>query len=272
MSPLILHALQALLPVVFVAVELLAITVITRIMNRIAFERFGKRLYLLLMWPGVCVHELSHAAACLLTRTRITEVHLFAPQAGERGELVLGYVAYETPRSRLARAFIGSAPFFGGTAVLLLLAWWAVPHSFALAQAVIGNADPGLLFQRLVGFAAAAGSEAWQRAHGGSGWTWLAVYLFLSVSAHVAPSRPDLKATVIALAAVILAVAPALAVLARFWPAGFLAVAVRFGQGAALVAGFLAVGLVVVATACAVIIFVSWPVLIWQRIRHRSNP
>ncbi len=74
-------------------------------------------------WLGVPVHELSHAAACLLTRRPIREVKLFAPDSTSG---MMGCVTYEAgrgPIAWLAAFVIGLAPLVGGGLVLSGLVW-----------------------------------------------------------------------------------------------------------------------------------------------------
>ncbi len=63
---------------------------------------------------GVIVHELSHAIACLITNTKISEIKLFE----ETG----GHVTHEK-RNPIIMAIIGMAPLFGCSLFLLLLVW-----------------------------------------------------------------------------------------------------------------------------------------------------
>ena len=70
---------------------------------------------------GVAVHELGHAAMCVLFRHRVVEIQLFKPDTRTG---TLGYVrhAWDTrsPYQRLGRFFIAIGPVFSGTAVIAL--------------------------------------------------------------------------------------------------------------------------------------------------------
>jgi len=156
-------------------------------------SRFGWRGVLLTGWLGVPVHELSHAAACLLFGHRVEKLRLFDPDP-VTGQL--GSVQHAWDRRSLyqqaGRFVIGIAPLLGGAAVLAGLtallgpaelrppalgpdAGWtgaaqaAVAQVRALAQALTGQ--EGL----------------------GRGLTWAYLYLGLCVGAHMAPSPTDLR-------------------------------------------------------------------------------
>lgn len=127
----------------------------------------GVRGYVYLTAPGVMVHELSHAAFCLLFCHRITEMKLFSPEA----DGTLGYVnhAYnpKNPYHRLGNFFIGTGPVWGGIFVVWLLSRWLLPSDD---------------FSELLTL------QVWSR------WqSWLWLYLFLTVSSHITLSLPDLK-------------------------------------------------------------------------------
>lgn len=144
-------------------------------------------------WLGVPVHELSHAATCLLFGHKVKAMRLFAP---DRATGRLGDVQHSfdprSPWQQVGRFFIGVAPLVGGALVL-----WAL-------SAALG--PPGVRFEPLAAGAGPADALAAAIAQGGtllaglaepaalSRWTtWVFLYLCLCVGAHMAPSGPDLK-------------------------------------------------------------------------------
>ncbi|MEY4745271.1 MAG: hypothetical protein RL272_1216 [Candidatus Parcubacteria bacterium] len=178
------------------ALQLVILYALSSAMNRVAYARLGKTLYLLLMWPGVIVHELSHAVGCLLTGTKIFDVKLFSPREEGAGNLVLGFVTHEKPRNPFATFVVSAAPFFGGAAALRGILWLAAPSAlrglgsplvFGSGQDV-GAALSGALRAYAVFAASLAASFDWK-----SWKTWLALFLLFSVSSHVAPSKHDMK-------------------------------------------------------------------------------
>ena len=76
-------------------------------------RKLGRQLFYLLIMPGTVIHELSHLAACKLSRVRVFEVRLFDPQPSG----VVGQVVYERC-DPLRRNLIAFAPFLGGALAL----------------------------------------------------------------------------------------------------------------------------------------------------------
>jgi hypothetical protein len=156
-------------------IQLAAIYLLSGYVNKALYRRLGKAVYLLIMWPGVMVHELSHLAACLLTFTKVVEVRLFAPHEESPGMLVLGYVRHARPRDPVSAMLIGAAPFFGGAAAL-----WAGMKAFFPSLATGGSFTPAALLSLVALF----DWRAWT--------TYVFIYLVLTLSSHIAPSKPDI--------------------------------------------------------------------------------
>ena len=80
---------------------------------------------------GVTIHELSHAVTALLFGHKITAIKLFQ-KPDENG--ILGYVNHSyNPRSlyqQVGNFFIGVAPIFGGTFVIITLMRLIMPKSY----------------------------------------------------------------------------------------------------------------------------------------------
>ena len=156
-------------------------------------SRFGWRGVLVTGWLGVPVHELSHAAACVLFGHRIERLSLFAPdpRTGRLGSVQHAWNR-RNPYHQVGRFFVGIAPLLGGAAVLLLLTRLLGPpvtpatlpaSGSALADALRGGAArAGALLSALTG------PDVFAR-----GRTWLYLYLCLCVGAHMAPSTTDLR-------------------------------------------------------------------------------
>ncbi len=77
------------------------------------------RWYRVLLAPGIIIHEYSHAAACVLTGTRIREVRVFEPSGGR--------VVHDEPHWFLAQGVISMAPIAGAVLAVYLLAWLLEP-------------------------------------------------------------------------------------------------------------------------------------------------
>jgi len=84
----------------------------------------GSRSWYMLVGPGVALHESSHALGCVFTRTKIVE---FKPINVERqgDQVILGYVKYLKPKSRLKNAVINLAPVAVSLVLLILFAYGA---------------------------------------------------------------------------------------------------------------------------------------------------
>ena len=159
-----------------------------RLIQRRLAERFGWSSVLWTGWLGTPIHELSHAAMCVLFRHRIDEISLFEPdtQSGR-----LGFVRHSWRKGNwfeeLGNAFIGVAPLIGGSIVLLTLLWMFYPDSFVNSTALpAGGAVNSELafFQNIV-------TQLFQLESILSLKFWAFVYLVLCVGSHMAPSRSD---------------------------------------------------------------------------------
>ena len=253
--PLIMYGIFLIFIPLFL--QLILLHFLAKLLDRLFYERFGRTFYLLFMWPGVAVHELSHLAACLVTLTRVREVKLFAPRDERSGTLTLGWVTHDRPRSPVISTLIGSAPFFGGAAALWLLLHWLFPAVLQQAdlRPLVWNGGWSGALDLLVGSVSAYVSLAMAVfAHlAGGGWR-TAVFLIAatSLAAHAAPSKTDLRHTVIGLVAVFILLLVLVLVGGRLdpaWPqrlAAFLprpigAVSVLLGYGLVCVGSSLAV-------------------------------
>lgn len=240
-------------------IQLVLLYALSSTANRVAFERLGKTVYLLVMWPGVIVHELSHLVGCLVTRTRVREVHLFSPREESPGNLVLGFVLHDKTANPIATFIVSAAPFFGGAAALALILRLAAP------EAVVGIAAPAFTSGIDPAAAAAETLRAYAdfvttlaRSLDWGSWTaWVAAFLLFSVSVHVAPSRHDMKYALGGAAGI----AAFIAVFA--WAAGRYAPALAAGAEAwaaravTVTSALLGYGLACVATAALLLFAVA---------------
>ncbi len=191
--------------ILFLFIPLLAqiflLNLLSKYLNGLFYRQLGRRLYLFFNWPGVVVHEMSHLIGCWLTRTKVLEVKFFSPRPDATGGLTLGYVSHVKPRNPLASLIIGSAPFFGGAALLWLLLRLFFPEVLAAASfrpAAIGGGGAAVW-----PFLAGVGRDYLDfftvlfAALAQGGWRLVVIiYALVPLSAHIAPSKPDLKHTV----------------------------------------------------------------------------
>lgn len=239
-------------------IQLVLLYGLSSTVNRVAFQRLGKGLYLLVMWPGVIVHELSHLAGCLLTRTRVREVHLFSPREEGPGSLVLGFVTHDKTSNPIATFIVSAAPFFGGATALALILRLAAPDSLANAVAPAAVlADPAAAVQETLRAYAGFVATLYRSLDWGSWTSWLAAFLLFSVSAHVAPSRHDMKYALGGAAGMAVVIAAFVWAAGRYTP-GVAASAAAWTAKAVTVTGvLLGYGLACVATAAILLLAVS---------------
>jgi len=91
------------------------------------FRLLGRWTWLWVL-PGVVIHELSHAALCLVFFHRIRSIRFAAPSsAGGRMGYVLHTYNSRSTYQRVGRFFIGAAPLLAGGMVIYAAALWLVP-------------------------------------------------------------------------------------------------------------------------------------------------
>jgi hypothetical protein len=146
-------------------------------------------------WLGVPVHELSHAAVCVVLRRPVTELRLFAPDASSG---TLGYVKWQPgtgPVAWLSPLLVGLAPLAGSALALHGLLWLAGTWAHAPSPPM-PEAPPMALWttavQQSADHAIAITTALWKR----GGWHRGAAvgfwYVSAAVAAHGVPSREDL--------------------------------------------------------------------------------
>ncbi len=242
------------------AFQLVALYALSSSMNRVAYARLGKTIYLLLMWPGVIVHELSHAVGCLLTGTRIFDVRLFSPREEGAGNLVLGFVTHEKPGNPFAMCIVSAAPFFGGAAALWGILWLAAPSALRGLGSPLefgsGQDAAAALLGAIRAYAAFASSLA--AALDWHSWkTSLALFLLFSVSAHVAPSRHDMKYALAGAAALAVVIAVLAWLGGKYAATATTVAALWTAKAVAAVTALLGYGLACVMVAAALILGIS---------------
>ncbi|HTK05444.1 MAG TPA: hypothetical protein VL500_07700 [Candidatus Eisenbacteria bacterium] len=241
-------------------VQLVALYVLSSAMNRLAYTLLGKVFYLLIMWPGVIVHELSHFVGCLLTRTKVYEVKLFSPREESPGNLVLGYVTHEKPRNPFSQFIVSAAPFFGGAAAL-----WGI-LAFIAPKALRGLGVP-LVFGRGQGITvtlstAASSFASFSTALAGSldwhSWkAYVAALVLFSVAVHIAPSRHDMKYALVGASSIAVLVAVAAWLGGKYAPLATMRAAEWFARAVAGITVLLGYGLACVVLATILLFGIS---------------
>ncbi len=173
------------------ALVVVVILLLSRFINRWLVEVIGRRAYIIVFWPGVVVHELSHLVAALLTFTKVVGFSLW-PKSPQGGRQELGSVTHEATKNPLKLIIISLFPLVGGILISWLIAWWLLPHFPAVPLLPLGDNSWASLadyFSKWLAFIwqimSALDLTAWQ--------TWLFFYLILSLAAHLVPSLTDLN-------------------------------------------------------------------------------
>jgi hypothetical protein len=195
-------------PLLWLAITLFLLALIERWIHRhlqgIALLMAGDRevavvLYALPLFPGVVLHELSHAAAALLLGVRIGRISLRPRLTGEHIRLGVVPVQRTGP---LRASLIGLAPLLVGCAVIVSLGF-AV---FAMEPigAVLPGVDPDQLVAGLRHILAARDA-----------WIWF--YVIFAVSNTMLPSPSDRQSWAPVL--ILLGIAAVLVFVAGYGPA-----------------------------------------------------
>jgi hypothetical protein len=146
---------------ILLAVLIIVLLLASRLASSWLFEILGKTLYVIVLWPGVLVHELSHYIGCLAMFTRVAGFSVLPKNSSKEG-LILGSVEYTNSGNPVKRMVISVLPFFGGVLILKL----AAKILLGSDELFLPNAD-------------------WRG--------WLFLYMTFAVGAHLAPSNRDLK-------------------------------------------------------------------------------
>lgn len=163
---------------------------------------FGSRaVFDLTALIGTPIHELGHAAMCLLFGHRIERVKLLS--LGKR-DGSYGYVEHSYNRrnlwARLGNLFIGIGPIFSGLGVIALTLWLCFPAPWADYLALSGalvarGASAGEIVQSVFSLLLAlpsAFADNWLL-------SLLGLVLMMSVSLHVSLSGADIRGSLSAL-------------------------------------------------------------------------
>ena len=186
---------------------------------------------------GTPVHELSHAAMCLVFGHKIKKIKLFGI---DKRNGTLGYVQHSfNPRNlwqRIGNFFIGIAPVLAGSGVLLLLLRLFLPATFTRVLILLANTADGSL--NIASFAQLGRTVlglfellfAPDRLHSWKLWVFLV--LATTIAIHMDLSVADIKGGwngLLFYVAALLAVDIPLYFLNPEWLAGFTGAIVRGG-------------------------------------------
>ncbi len=131
-----------------------------------------------IFFPGVVVHELSHALGCIITLAKIKEIRIFSTKGS--------YVSHSKSKIPLIGNFIISFfPIAGGIFAVFIFSWifgFNLPQIQLLEQSLYQNF---LFFFKNAIIFISENYKLWQ--------FWLFSYLTISIVACLAPSKKDFK-------------------------------------------------------------------------------
>lgn len=161
--------------IIWVVILIAASFMIDKFLSRLV----SRKIYRMIITPGIIVHELSHAIVCIFVRAKITRIRFFAESGGS--------VEHYPPKLPvIGRPLIGMAPLFGVTLSIFGLAYYFGFHSsippIDLSASFFSNIS--LLASSALKYMSFSLGD-WQ--------FWVFLYLLISLSASIAPSTVDLK-------------------------------------------------------------------------------
>lgn len=185
---------------------------IERSVSELLGRTFGWKSVLWTSWLGTPIHELSHAAMCIVFGHKINKIVLHDPNPRTG---IMGYVQHsynpKNPWAKLGCFFIGIAPLLGGALVLCLAMYFLVPsrplsdlasfgnRAFAHASGPFDQAVAALKMSSAI-FLDTLRVENFERVQ-----FWLFLYVVLCIGMHISPSRADFAGSLSGLGAAILA-------------------------------------------------------------------
>lgn len=152
-------------------------------------------------WVGTPVHELGHAAFCVLFGHRITGMKLFAPNSRDGS---LGYVEHtynaKSFYQSIGNFFIGAGPIIFGTVILYALMSFLLPNhrevAGLLSDPAIGRITMANILDNssvMLTFSGALAAAVFSASNISSIGFWAFLYVALCVSSHMALSPQDMK-------------------------------------------------------------------------------
>ncbi len=160
--------------------------------------RVGPKILLGTGIIGTPIHELSHAAMCLLFGHRITDICLYQPDSDDG---TLGYVSHSYNQRniyhQIGNFFIGVAPVLLGGGVVVLLMYLLTPATFGFVKYEIMALGSSDLTSIPVGdyfeFLGNSIGEIFSSYNLSSWEGWVFIILALMISTHMEMSGADIK-------------------------------------------------------------------------------
>jgi hypothetical protein len=215
----ILFVLALFLPL---ALQLLVLYLVSRGLWQFSGRYFGRGIWALLAFVGVPVHELSHAAAFLLTGAGVQRLVLFAPRGLPEYGGATGVTIPARQPTVVSRLVASIAPFFGCSLAAWLVLRLLLPGFTAadVAAPIVVNsseaAGSGQVIGQVLGAYPVNLIGAFARLQWNHLQTYLALYLGASLGMGAAPSREDFRHFFPALLGLLVVLLPVFALIQLF--------------------------------------------------------
>lgn len=206
---------------------------------------------------GIPVHELSHAAMCLLFGHSIKKIELFNQKKRAK---ILGYVEHtyyrDNPYHQLGNFFIGVSPILAGGGVILLFVRLFVPSLFGRMTGEIANIAAALsgglsadFFFALTEGAGRIAADIFAVGNFAKPLYWLCLILIFAVAIHMEISYSDIRSGARGLLALAILFFATDLILGLLFPSALL----RFTEGCVMIGVYEALFLLVPAIFTAVL-------------------
>ncbi|MBL4936637.1 hypothetical protein JK636_12800 [Clostridium sp. YIM B02515] len=170
-----------------------------RVSNNLMQRSLGRKGIFITAWLGTPIHELGHAAMCIIFNHNITRIKLLNTKS-ENG--VLGYVEHSyNPSSlyqRIGNLFIGLGPIFSGIGALIAGMYFLVPRSFKVFKVfVLEGINNDKIDVNLAGSLFKASGVLIKSIFNISNLSsinfWIFIITAVCISSHIALSKADIK-------------------------------------------------------------------------------
>ncbi|MEK7088874.1 MAG: M50 family metallopeptidase [Patescibacteria group bacterium] len=156
-----------------IGMVIILISILGYISNWINWRFLNYKINYLLYYLGTFIHETSHAIACLLTGSKISQYKVFVQQP---------HIVYSNPRLPLiGNLLISIAPMFGGLLFLFLVNKYFLANQFIMPPFTNWK----LFLNDFLNFLKQIDMVQWKNL--------IVIFLFLNIGATIGSSWQDLK-------------------------------------------------------------------------------
>ncbi|MCX6751327.1 MAG: M50 family metallopeptidase [Candidatus Nomurabacteria bacterium] len=161
------------MPEITIGILIIVISLLSYFSNWINWRFLNYKINYFLYYLGTFIHETSHAIACLLTGSKISQYKILVQQPR---------VVYSNPRLPLiGNLLISIAPMFGGLLFLFLVNKYFLANQFIMPSFI----DWKLFLNDFWNLLKQIDITQWQN--------WIVIFLFLNIGATIGSSWQDLK-------------------------------------------------------------------------------